>query len=71
MMITAELAHIDWTWIGLAVSAWCVLSVPLGMAVGRAFASSSSRPQPYLVSERHVGPRHIGAKQSIPDSFAG
>ncbi len=50
MMVTDGLAQIDLTWILLAVSAWLVLSVPLGMAVGRVLASGS-RPQPPMVSE--------------------
>ncbi len=69
-MITAEFAHVDWTWIGLALSAWLVLSLPLGMAIGRAFASSS-RPQPHLVSEGYGGTLRTGATRPVPDSFVG
>lgn len=54
MMDAYGLAQTDWLWIVLAMSVWLILSVPLGIAIGRALASG--RPQPQMVSERRSRP---------------
>lgn len=41
----------SWFLLGLVVLAWCVVPLPLAIAVGRAFAQSSPDQVPPLLAE--------------------